>query len=92
MARAVMKNGHSRPLEGQHDNDRLAIPFTGRSGDHERAWNDEPIDIDLPPNPNAKHLCRFRCLSAFPIDMPLDVVHETGMAHAPEEEVLDQIA
>jgi len=59
MARAVMKNGHSRPLEDQHDNDRLAIPFTGRSGDHDRAWNDEPIDIDLPPNPTPNIYAAF---------------------------------
>ena len=39
-------------LEGQHDNDRLDMPLTGRSGDHHCAWTDEPIDIDLTAIPN----------------------------------------
>ena len=39
-----------------------------------------------------KQAAEAALLSALPIDMPLDVLHETGMTHAPEEEVLDQVA
>lgn len=46
-------------LEGQHDNDRLDMLLTGRSGVHDCAWNDEPIDIDLPPIPTPNIYAAF---------------------------------